>query len=272
MPSFVGALQKFNYEIGPWFLKNRNIARFLEAVAVTLDTAETSLEQGLLLSMPLKCNSSALPVLSIDRAMRLYPSEPDASKRFRLSKWHHLHRARGTHQGELIHAQPYFGADIPIMRIVHQAGDGSSATWHTLAAGGTYSVHRQTPSNWNYDGQTSKWSRFWWITYLPASLDSLIHYDDGTLYDTTGFYDGLALTQIATDLVAMALEWKSAHSRLQAYILATDPASFDPTATAATSPVDGSTTLPVGNWGTPVSSSGSHTRLESAMWIYDAGP
>ncbi len=270
MTSFVGSIQKFVGATGPWFLKNRNISRFLEAVAVTLDSAETSLEQGLLLSMPLKCDASALPVLSIDRAMRLYPSEPDSSKRFRLSRWHTLHRRRGTHVGELQHAQPYFGADIPIMRIVHQDGAGNSATWHTLLADGTYQIHRATPSNWNYDGQTSKWSRFWWITYLPASLGHLFHYDDGTLYDTIGFYDALTLTQVAQDLIAMAREWKSAHSRLQAYILATDPASFNPSAAAVTLS-DGSTSLPIGNWGSPLAG-GHHTRLSGALWIYDAGP
>lgn len=271
MSSYIGAIQEFIARIGPWFLHNKNIGTFLESVAVTLDSSVLSLEQGLKLSQPLRCDVSALPVLSKDRSLRIYATEPTVSQRLRLARWLQLHRQRGTHQGEMRHSQPYFLPDTPMMRIVHQAGDGSSATWHTLAADGTYSVHRSTPSNWNYDGATSKWSRFWVVTYAPAAILSATHWDDGHHWDDGSVWGGVLAT-IAQDLVAMILEWKAAHSRLGAYILATDPASFDPTATAATLG-DGSTTLPVGNWGSAFSGPPTvhPTRLGSAIWIYEDG-
>lgn len=266
--SLIGTIQALVSRIGPYFLHGRNIGRFLESIAVTYDSGIESLQQGMLLSNPLKCDPSALPVLSIDRGIRLFASEPIASKRIRLAKWLKLHRQRGTHQGELRHSQPYFLPDTPIMRIVHQDGAGASATWHTLAADGTYAVHRATPSNWNYDGLTTQWSRFWVILYVPASILNLSHWDDGSTWDGGDVYDGM-LTQVAKDLVAMVLEWQGAHERLQAYILATDPASFDPTATAVTDPT-GWTSLPVGNWGHRPTSGASHrTRPPSAMWIYE---
>jgi hypothetical protein len=270
--SFIGTIQKLASNVGPWFLHSRNIARFLEAFAVSYDNAVTALQQGLALSQPFRCDPSALPVLSVDRSIRLYPSEPEASQRLRLAMWLQLHRTRGTHIGELLHSQPYFLPDTPIMRIVHQDGAGASATWWTIAADGTLSEHVATPSNWNYDGQTAKWSRWWVIVYVPSALMSGCKYDDGAKYDEGGrvIYDGMTLTQVAQDLVAMMLEWKSAHSRLQGYILATDPSSFDPTATAVTDP-SGWTSLPIGNWGSSMSGPpvAVKTRPPTAFWIYE---
>jgi hypothetical protein len=269
MSSFVGTIQRLVARVGPWFLHSRNLGRFLQAFAVVYDNSITDLQQGLALSHPLRCDPSAFPTLSIDRTIRLYPSEPESSKRERLANWLQIHRRRGTHLGELLHSQPYFAPDHPVMRIVHQDGAGDSATWWSIAADGSLSEYKAEPSNWDYDGQTSKYSRFWVILYVPASLINLVSYDDGTLYDGGAVYDGV-MTQIARDITAMILESKSAHSQLQAYILATDPASFDPTATAVVSP-EGWTTLPVSNWGAMISAPpiSVRTRLPTAVWIYE---
>lgn len=270
--SYVGAIQALITRVGPWFTKNKNIGTFLEATGITLDSAIQSLDQGLRLSQPLRCDVSAFPVLAKDRSMRIYPAEPEASKRLRLAQWKQLHRQRGTHQGEMRHSQPYFLPDTPIMRIVHQDGAGASATWHTLGADGTYTIHRATPSNWNYDGQTAKWSRYWVITYAPSAILDVARWDDGGTYDGGEVYDGL-LTSAAQDLVSMILEWKSAHSRMAAYILATDPASFNPAATAVTDPT-GWTSLPIGNWGSPLSPPpvAVNTRPPTALWVYEDNP
>lgn len=267
--SFVGTIQRLAARVGPWFIHSRNIGRFMQAFAIVYDNAITALQQGLALSHPLRCDPSAFPVLSVDRTIRLYPSEPDASKRIRLANWLQHHRRRATHLGELLHSQPYFAPETPVMRIVHQDGAGDSATWWSIAADGSLSEHKAVPSNWDYDGAAHKWSRFWVILYVPASIFSLIHYDDGTLYDEGAVYDGL-LTQIALDITAMMFESKAGHSRLEAYILATDPASFDPTATAVVSP-EGWTTLPISNWGIIISSPPEcvRTRLPTAFWIYE---
>jgi hypothetical protein len=267
--SFVGTIQRLTGRVGPWFLHSRNIGRFLQAFSIVYDNAITALQQGVALSQPFRCDPSAFPVLSLDRSVRLYPSEPESSKRTRLANWLQFHRQRATHLGELIHSQPYFAPDHPIMRIVHQDGAGASATWWSIAADGSLSEHKAAPSNWDYDGQTEKWSRFWVILYVPASLVSFARYDDGSTYDSGVLYDGM-ITQIARDISAMILESKGAHSRLQAYILATDPASFDPTATAVTDPT-GWTSLPIGNWGTSMSGppDSVRTRPPTAVWIYE---
>lgn len=269
MSMFVGTIQRLVARVGPWFLHSRNIGRFLQAFAVVYDQAITSLQQGLALSHPYRCDPSAFPVLSQDRTIRLYPSEPEASKRMRLANWLQIHRQRATHYGELLHSQPYFLPERPIMRIVHQDGAGASATWWSIDATGQLWKHKAVPSNWDYDGQTEKWSRFWVILYVPASL--LVSYDDGSTYDGGAVYDGIT-TQIASDIAEMILESKAAHSRLQAYIIATDPASFEPTSTPVVDPA-GWSTLPVGNWGTPASPppDSVFTRLPTAVWIYERG-
>jgi hypothetical protein len=266
---FVGTIQRLVARVGPWFLHSRNIGRFLQAFAVNYDNSITSLQQGLALSQPYRADPSALPVQSLDRTIRLYPSEPEASKRMRLANWLQLHRRRATCYGQLLQSQPYFLPERPIMRIVHQDGAGASATWWTIDGTGQLSKHKAVPSNWDYDGQTEKWSRYWVILYAPASF--LGSYDDGSVYDGGAVYDGV-MTQIASDVAAMILESKAGHSRLQGYIVATDPASFDPTSTAVVDPA-GWSSLPVGNWGTPSSPppDSVFTRLPTAIWIYERG-
>jgi hypothetical protein len=269
MSSFVGTIQRLVARVGPWFLHSRNIGRFMQAFAVVYDNAITAMQQGLALAHPLRCDPSAFPVLSLDRTIRLYPTEPESSKRTRLANWLQIHRQRATHLGELLHSQPYFAPETPVMRIVHQDGAAASATWWSIAADGSLSEYKAVPSNWDYDGHAEKWSRFWVILYVPPSIISLITYDDGTLYDDGAVYDGV-MRQIALDISGMILESKAGHSRLEAYILATDPASFDPTATAVVSS-EGWTTLPVSNWGSIISvpPDAVRTRLPTAVWIYE---
>src|SRR5262249_18541344 len=148
-----GRLQRLISRVSTWYVANRYIGGFLEAFGFVLDTAVETLNQGLLMTQPMRCDPSGLPELSRDRGIKLYPSEPIDSQRYRLAQWLNLHRQRGTHQGEMRHAQPYFltSSALPLMRIVHQEGNGVIATWHTLDADGVYTVQQPNPSNWNYD-------------------------------------------------------------------------------------------------------------------------
>ena len=269
---WVGKFQALMDRIGTYFIRGPNVGKFLQSFAMVLDQSATELDLGLSQTQPLKCDVSQLPTLSIDRTIRLYAGEPATASRQRLAAWLPAHRPRGTQLGELLHSRPYFLPDTPIMRIVHQAGDGSSATWHTLEADGTYSIHVQTPSNWPYDALTARWWRFWVILYVPAGMLHADLYDDGGVYDGLGI-DGLPETYLGTtpagaarDLVDMMLEWERFGEYMQAYILAEDPASFDPTA-AASSPGPGTDT-PDGFWGSHMVGGVCH-RLETAHWIYE---
>lgn len=269
MTTYVGAIQQLVANVGPWFLHNPHIGGFLEATALVYDAALQTLDLGLRSGQPLRCDTDALPILGRDRSIPFFPGESVKSKRRRLAAWKQLHRTRGTHIGELRQSQPYFLPATPIMRIVHQSGGATPiATWHTLAPDGSYSIQRSTPSNWNWDGQTSKWSRFWVILYVPTAFSSQIRYGDGHRYSDGSVYAGAATSQIAQDMVGMITNWKSAHSALWGYCLATDPLSFEP-GSPPSYDSDGWSSLPDGNWGQPLTATGVRTRLPTALWIYD---
>ena len=279
----------------PWYMKTGRMSVLLDSVGMFLDGLADKAFLGRCAALPhaagaktaagklLQCEPDVLPWHARDREIHLYPSEPIPSQRFNLARFRQLHARRGTHRGEMERVRPYFlGADglgvIPRIRIVHQDGAGAGATWHTYAGSydleaglRPYTIHRQEPSNWDFDGQATKWSRWWAIVYTSGvgSLDGGITYwDDGSFWDGGQYWDGIN-GQVLGDIVAMFLGWHSAHSECAGIILAHDLASFDPTSTSSTL-TDGTTTLPVGNWGQLVDPlTGLATRLQSATWIHD---
>jgi len=287
--SFQQAIKGFapgNMAGGRW------MGTLLESVGMTLDGLAERTFLGRCAALPyaagaktaggllLQCEPDTLAWHARDRGIALYPTEPIASKRFRLSRWRQLHTRRGTHRGEMEHVQPYFlGEDglgvLPRIRIVHQDGDGDGAMWHTLSGSadvggaGVYSIRRKVPSNFDFDGLSAKWSRWWAIIYTSGTiLNTVTHWNDGSLWNGGQFWDGVSGLVLA-DIVSMFLEWGSAHSRCGGIILAHDSASFDPSATSIALG-DGTTTLPLGNWGQLVDpATNLPTRLQTASWIYD---
>lgn len=250
--SFFSVLQRFAGTVAPWFVRNKNIGTFLEAVAATKGAAVETLGQGLRMGQPLRGDASSLPYLSKDRRIRIYETEPEASKRYRLAHWLQLRRQFGTHQGQMRNLAPFFLPAKPNLRIVHQDGNGDRATWHQLSTSGTYSVFKKVPSNWDWDGQTDKWSRFWLIiarqglgnffTEVPAEWDDGTEWNDGTLWGGSP-----SAAQIADMVAAVRSEAKAAHSSLWGVILVGQASDILATADPSTDP-DGWTTHPVGNW------------------------
>jgi hypothetical protein len=272
--SYAGPLQQFAASLGgalPGFMRGPNSQAFLEALGLRLDVQLTTLIEGMRQSQPLRCWPDALAYIGADRGIRRMPSEPTESYRVRLARWRQIKRFAGSHYGEMINLQPYFlPLNVPKIRIVYQAGDGLSATWHTLDADGVYSVYRHTPSNWNWDGQQTDWSRFWVIVYVDGVGDDAARYDDGTIYDDGSTVWGGHLTagQIE-DIVEIVNESKAAYSVLAGVILATDPASFDPASTY-TADANGATSLPIANWSYATDMATGHpTRLDGAIFAFD---
>lgn len=277
MTAWVGQLQRLISEItaaGPWWIAQKNVGAFLESVAVVLDQGIETLHTGLLLTRPLDCDESALPVLSRDRGISVYASEPAISQRHRLSQWQQLRRQRGTHQGEMRNIQPYFldRPVLPRLRIVHQAGNGLSSTWHTLDSTGVYTRYRATPSNWNWDGVQAKWSRFWVILYTDGlALPPQPTWDGGELWDGGSVWDGFFSTIQNSDLVAGIREAKAAHSQLWGFAIAESLDTFNPAVLPALN-ADGSWSHPNGQYGNIVDPvTGKPTRDQGAVWIYDLG-
>lgn len=244
---FLGPIQRFVATVPPWYVRGKNIGTLLESAALARDNNLETLIQGLRLSQPLRCDESALEQLSRDRGIRIYPTEPVASKRYRLSRWWQLRRQFGTLQGQMRNLQPYFLPAVPTIRMVHQDGAGGRATWHTLDGDGVYTITKTEPSNWDWDGRTSRWSRYWCIIYRDDAMgyDAPAEYDDGTEWDGGALWDGGPSTAQIADIVGALREAKAAHSRLAGVFMTTE--GFDPEATATTD-AEGWTSLPVGNW------------------------
>lgn len=255
------------YKILPWWLRGTVAGTFLKGVAELLDNGIETARLAIKAGNPLTCEEDALPWIAIDRRIRRYPTEPIQSHRLRLAQFRQLWRHAGSAYGQMLALQSYFlpGA-VPRIRIVHQCGDGSNATWHTLDPDGTYSVHRATPSNWDWDGVPAKWSRYWVIIYTDglSPLVETITYDDGYGYDEGWIYDGLFTHAQIDDMVSIVNDFEPPHAVLWGLILATDPASFDPAGSGAG--------YPGGDWGYDIDmTTGLATRLESAVYSYDLG-
>lgn len=275
--SILGFLQDDINARTPKFLRNPNIARFLETVGFMLDLNVQSLAEGFRLSNPLKCDPSAFPSLSRDRKIRLYPNEPEASKRYRLSRWRQIRRHDGSAYGAMINLQPYFLPGVlPTIRIVHQSGDpgtGAIATWHTLSPAGVYTVYSPTVSNFDYDGHPEKWSRWWAFIYMAGTgLAPPPTYDDGSTYDGGAVYDGPGLSAGQINDIATLLQGSNPpHAWLAGVALVWPPGDIDPTGTP-TQDADGRWSLPNGanTWASTVDpTTGKATRPANVEWIYD---
>ncbi len=286
MSAFAGFFQQSAIALARWFLRNKNLGTLLQTYGAIIDDAAETLAQGARFSQPLRCDTSALPALAKDRSIELFATEAEASQRTRLAQWKQLARQRGSARGEMNELAIYFGATfgvVPTMRIVHQDGTGSIATWHTRGGNDDgFGISKPTsasyvqqvkvgPSNWNWDGAFAKWSRLWLIIYTsgfgftPPDWDGGGDWDGGPIWDGT-FTD----TQIA-DIVSIFRNRKGAHSILWGVIAATDPASFNPAASIIVNG-DGTSTLPDGKWGYTVDPvTGKPTRVSTARFLYDLG-
>lgn len=297
----VGFFQRTIVSFAPEWLRGHYGSAFLEACGLTLDIAMQRLVESVRAGQPLACYPDALPRIAAQRRVRIYETEPIASKRYRLSKWLQLHHARGTHRGEMEHLQPYFlGSDglgtLPTIRIVHRSGSGI-VTWHTLSGGAygdptrsTYSVYRAAGDYFNFDdnGATAQnqanvtwdpnvqaaWSRWYAFIYMHeivgAGWTGPNQYGDGKKYGAGWKYGGGVSAQQKLDLVAMFRDWKASHSALWTVALVWKAGAIDPTAVPTQDP-DGRWNLPVnGVWGKLVSPlTGKATRPLGVQWIYD---
>lgn len=252
MSGYAGKLQQLISGLVTQWLQGPNAGAFLEAIGLTLDVQTQTLITGSRQAHPLRCFSDALPLIGADRGIKEYPTEPEQSYRARLARWRQIKRHTGSHYGQMLNLQPYFlpGA-VPMIRIVHQDGDGATSTWHTLDSSGVYSWHRASPSNWDWDGLYDQWSRFWVIIYVDGIGDDTALYDDGTVYDDGHTVWGGHLTseQIG-DILAIVNEVSAPHMVCMGLLFVTDPAALDPSGTSVYLP-DLSTTYPTGYWYTP---------------------
>jgi len=272
--SFIAKLQQAIVKRAPYWIRDGFGGVFLQSLGLTLDNAQATLLHIVRQTRPLVCFDDAIEFLSADRGIRRYPTEPPESIRTRLAKWRQIKRHAGSVYGHMINLQPYFlpGA-LPRIRVVHQSGDDGSGVvsmWHTLEPDGTYLTHVAAPSNWDWDGQIYQWSRMWCIIDVSGLPYHGADWDDGTTWDDgVTVWDGYLSSAQRDDIMSILNEDKGPQAIWWGLILATDPASFDPLSTAVTAP-DGSTSLPIGNWGSAIDPvTGQPSRLSTALYAFE---
>lgn len=135
----------------------------------------------------------------------------------------------------------------------------NSGNWYSRSSTGVETSSLGT-GNWNWDGNTAAWSRFWIIIY-PGTL-----WTDGTAWGAPGAWGAVGRTwgstitgeQVST-LRAIVADWKPAGTVCPNIILAMDPASFNPASPE-----------PDGKWGKPYKYSGATaiaSRLSTARYL-----
>lgn len=219
---------------------------------------------GIQQASPFYAESNSRRELGLDRRVRLFPTEPVQSQRDRLARWLDSARAEGTNPGVLQDSQPFWLPEIPKMRLVW--GNSDVAMWTTLNPDGSLEFVRRDGSNggsnWDWDStypfkaEPVTIHRGWVIVYAPPSVTS----HPITVSPSETISLGSSLTsQQALDVYHIADERTRAGAFLWGWILAFDPASFDPLG----GPGPG---YPDGTWHRSYKVDGSFNRLETARY------
>jgi hypothetical protein len=282
----------------PTWFQGPNVNTFYESICSLLDSIAQRFLDARMAAIPwagpgvgveepltstgqrLECQPDALPYHSRDRGIPLYTTEGLLSRRQRLAMWRQLRAHRGTHWGAIEHIRPYFadkvaaGNTYPRITVVFQDNEGTPASvWYQWMIDGTKTITRVSPSNFDYDGQPTKRTRFWIFLEMngtgysaPVTYGSGRTYNDGALYGV-----GTFTAQAQADLVAMALDWHSAHSWLAGVVLIWPGYTTLNITGTPTQDADGRWSLPNGKWGSLIDpGTGKATRPAGWQWIYDS--
>ena len=141
--------QDWIWTLAPSWFQGPYMRALLGGFAVALDDFRDRSIDGLRSAIPyaagarladgrlIQCDADVLAYHSRDRGISIYSSEPELSKRYRLSRWRQIKKRRGSPFGVFENLQPFWLATqasaLPTVRIVHQDNVGSpSAVWYTL--------------------------------------------------------------------------------------------------------------------------------------------
>lgn len=223
--------------ISPPWLRRFWGERFLYTFGVHLDALGDALSAGIKMRFPNVYSNESLSILGRDRGIRRGPEESDASYSVRLEQWLETHRRSGNPYTLLRQIQGNLTPHLVKLRIVNNAG-----AWYTLNEDGSV-AYNEPSGNWDWDGSSADFSRFWIIIYPPADLwvrDGT--WGDGDTWGSDGTTWGSTATpaEVAT-IRGIVAEWMAPHAQCKNIIVSFDAAAFDPTDTAPP--------LPDGTWG-----------------------
>lgn len=225
----------------PKWLQNRpglNVGyKVLYALCAILDIMVEVTLQGLQSWLPGVGTPTALPLIGQSRGIIRGEAEADAQYSARLHAWLDTWANAGSSETMAQQIQAFLG-NTPMVRIVTRSG-----FWVTLASNGTFST---TTAPWNWDGVSNPeragwWSDLWIIIYPTEwAVAGTIGATADPIHDVEGV--GHLVPRAAVDgILAIADQWKAAHTWIEAIVWSYDATLFDPA-----SPVFGD---PDGTWG-----------------------
>lgn len=174
--------------------------------------------------------TDALNALGRDRGVIRGIDETDRSYAYRLTQWLVDARTRGAAFTMLKQVAAYVdfdGSKGASFRCVDNSGN-----WFSRSATGVETSSLAT-GNWNWDGDSASWARFWIIVYPGTrwALSGATWGDAGAWGDGSTTWGSTSITdEQAKTLRAIVADWKPAGTRCQNIIIALDPSSFDPAA------------------------------------------
>jgi hypothetical protein len=230
------------WNLSPGRLRTSTAARLVYALyGLPLDIVAGMADQAAKSGFPTLAPEDALPFIGRDRGIVRGPQEPSESYRARQLLWIQAWEDAGVGRAMLDQIAGYLTPMAVRLRIWTQVG-----IVYTRELDGELTIDRVAGDLWNWDGQSSLWSRFWVVIY---SLDGspwtrMPRY--GASSGTWGSRPGLTWGSSATVSEARSIrgiidEFKPALSKCQNVIISFDADAFAPT--------DAAPPLPAGTWG-----------------------
>jgi len=214
------------WRLSPARLRTWTAARHVYAfISLPLDMIVQAADDAVKARFPTECPSDALPYHGRDRGIRRGPLESDASYRARLLLWLQSWRGAGVGRAMLDQIAGYLTPHRTRIRVWTQRG-----VLYTREADGTFTVQRTYQFNWDGDG--SRWVRFWVIIDsvggVPWSRDGT--WGDGARWDDTlnGTWGSTATLEQVQSIRNIIDDWKPAAAKCQSIIISFDAAAFDP--------------------------------------------
>lgn len=233
------------YAISPSWLRAFVGEIKMYAYGVVIDALLAAGDQGVKARFPGAGTPSALPYIGRDRVLDRFPSETDDQYASRLAGFLDTWAMAGNAESILDQIAGYLGnpSGPALIRIVTNSG-----VWYTWQ-NGVITMHRSSPNNWNWDGLTSRWWRFWVV--IQGVYTSGRKYGDGLKYAPGGVtYGSNATSNDVAAIRRIIAKWKPAHTYCENLIVSLDPSFLPPT------DVFGSANLPDGTWGNATKQSG----------------
>lgn len=235
--------------------------RAMYATALVRDALAARVIRGVSYRFPIADSTPEDAMLEIGRSRRVAkgPSEPLAAYAERLRRWLDDWRIAGSPWAVLEQVRAYCSPHLVRVRIYTNRGD-----CYTIDRDGTRSRVRDT--GWDWDGDATRWSRWWLVIYPDAGLpwDRQIAWGAGPLWGAVPGTWGSTATQADVYAIRRIIrERKPAGARCSHVIVCFDDAHFDPTDAG---------TLPDGTWGkTSKLSGGSYVPARFADAAYWPG-